>query len=207
MKHFLAAISAIVIIFCLTACQKTSTAPGTLYIKPAELNYQEKKIAQLLGADTSSPIFDFSLDASVKSVQINTYELVDSKWKLISGGGGRQLSQAMGRIALEFEKIPEGLRTAIQCGNDFSSSSYKSDNKLDTTGMGYGTSILSNFTELEYDKEIGLAVQMFNDAQQGIRMYGTEYFNSPEEYEKLGYDHVYAISIMFSQKSVGELTL
>ena len=207
MRRFSVIILALVVVFCSTACQNAHMAPGILYIKPAELTEQEKKIAQLLGADTRSPIFDFCLDAGAKSIQINTYKLANGKWKLISGGGGYTLSQAMGRIALEFDKIPEGLRTAIQCGDNFSSSSYKSDNKFDTTGMGYGSSVLSELTEIEYDHEIGLIVQLFNDAQQRLRIYGTEYFDSPEEYEKLGYDHVYAISVMFSQKSVGELTL
>ena len=35
--------------------------------------------------------------------------------------------------------------------------------------------------------------------------YQVDYFNSPEEYEKFGYEGVFAITIRFSQKTVAEL--
>lgn len=37
--------------------------------------------------------------------------------------------------------------------------------------------------------------------------YHVDYFNCPEEYEKLGYEGVFAITIRFSQKTVGELDI
>lgn len=36
-------------------------------------------------------------------------------------------------------------------------------------------------------------------------MLGKSYFNHPEEYQKLGYEHVYAVTVMFSQKTLNEL--
>ena len=35
--------------------------------------------------------------------------------------------------------------------------------------------------------------------------YHVDYFNCPEEYEKLGYEGVFAITVRFSKKTVGEL--
>jgi len=49
-----------------------------------------------------------------------------------------------------------------------------------------------------------LAVQVITSNNQ-IMSYQVDYFHSPEEYEKLGYEGVFAITIRFSQKTVGEL--
>ena len=42
-------------------------------------------------------------------------------------------------------------------------------------------------------------------SKNGASMYDVEYFNKPQVYEKEQYDHVYAITIMFSEKTVGAL--
>ena len=37
-----------------------------------------------------------------------------------------------------------------------------------------------------------------------VRSYSTDYFFQPEEYEKYGYEHVYAVTVLFSQKPLHE---
>ena len=57
-----------------------------------------------------------------------------------------------------------------------------------------------------HEGEIPLAVQVITSNNQ-IMSYQVDYFHSPEEYEKLGYEGVFAITILFSQKTVGELDI
>ena len=65
-------------------------------------------------------------------------------------------------------------------------------------------SVLSEKTEFEYEEEITLAVQIITSKSEEVS-YQVDYFNSPEEYEKFGYEGVFSITVRFSQKTVGEL--
>ena len=70
--------------------------------------------------------------------------------------------------------------------------------------MGIGTSRLTSMEEIEYEKEIPLVIQVQTN-KNGVSLYDVEYFNQPEEYEKLDYEYVYAVTIRFSEKSIKEL--
>ena len=63
---------------------------------------------------------------------------------------------------------------------------------------------MSEKTEFAYEEEIPLAVQIITSKHEVVS-YQVDYFNSPEEYEKFGYEGVFAITVRFSQKTVGEL--
>ena len=58
--------------------------------------------------------------------------------------------------------------------------------------------------QLTEEEEIPLAVQIITSKNEVVS-YQVDYFHSPEEYEKLGYEGVFAITIRFSQKTVAEL--
>lgn len=66
-------------------------------------------------------------------------------------------------------------------------------------GMATTTSYLSNRTEIVYEKEVPIAVQIVTSKNE-ISSYDPEYFFQPEEYEKFGYEHVYALTVLFSQE-------
>ena len=55
-----------------------------------------------------------------------------------------------------------------------------------------------------YEEEIPLVVQIITSKNEVVS-YQVDYFNSPEEYEKFEYEGVFAITVRFSQKTVGEL--
>ena len=159
----------------------------------------------MLGLDTQRKIYDFVLDETVQSIQVNTYRLMDGEWKLETGGGGQAFSDAKGRIALSFERLDEGIRIAIQSEHTGGSTKYNSERNEDLNEIGsYTTSILSEKTEFAYEEEIPLAVQIITSKNEVVS-YQVDYFNSPEEYEKFGYEGVFAITVRFSQKTVGEL--
>ena len=203
MKRILVSIVAVVMTLTLIACGNTVKKPA-MYIEKAQLSVQEENIAKLLGANSEHLIYDFKLDDNVKSVQINTYELINGAWKMVSGGGGQAFSDYKGRLALGFENLAEGLRVALQSEHSSGSTQFSTEPTEDFAGMARATSILNDQTEITYEQEIPLVIQI-STSQNSVSSYDVKYFFTPEEYEKHGYEHIYAITIRFSQKTVGEL--
>ena len=205
MKKLIVLVLAIIGLLSMVGCSDLEKTVGKMYIEPAQLTEEEEKIAVLLGLDTQQKIYDFVLDETVQSIQVNTYRLIDGEWKLETGGGGQAFSDATGRIALSFERLDEGIRIAIQSEHSGGSTEYDSERNEDLNEIGsYATSILSEKTEFAYEEEIPLVVQIITSKNEVVS-YQVDYFNSPEEYEKYGYEGVFAITIRFSQKTVGEL--
>ena len=205
MKKLIVIVLAIVGMISMVGCSDTEKTADKMYIEPAQLTEEEEKVAALLGLNTQQKIYDFVLDETVQSIQVNTYRLIDGEWKLETGGGGQAFSDATGRIALSFERLDEGVRIAIQSEHSDGSTEYDSERNEDLNEIGScATSILSEKTEFAYEEEIPLAVQIITSKNQVVS-YRVDYFNSPEEYEKYGYEGVFAITIRFSQKTVGEL--
>lgn len=205
MKKLTVMVMAIVGILNMVGCSNIEKTAEKMYIEPAQLTEEEEKIAALLGLNTQQQIYDFVLDETVQSIQVNTYRLIDGEWKLETGGGGQAFSDATGRIALSFERLDEGIRIAIQSEHSGGSTEYDSERNEDLNEIGsYATSILSEKTEFAYEEEIPLVVQIITSKNEVVS-YQVDYFNSPEEYEKYGYEGVFAITVRFSQKTVGEL--
>ena len=205
MKKLIVLVLAIVGLLSMVGCSDLEKTVGKMYIEPAQLTEEEEKIAASLGLNTQQKIYDFVLDETVQSIQVNTYRLIDGEWKLETGGGGQAFSDATGRIALSFERLDEGIRIAIQSEHTGGSTKYDSERNEDLNEIGnYTTSILSEKTEFAYEEEIPLAVQIITSKNEVVS-YQVDYFNSPEEYEKFGYEGVFAITVRFSQKTVGEL--
>lgn len=152
--------------------------------------------------DREPLIYDFILDDTVKSLQINTYELVDGKWKSASNGC-QEFTDHKGRLALDFKKIAQGQRVAIQSEHNSGSHQHATKVEEDFTGISCATSVLNQQAEIIYVQEVPLAIQILT-AQNTVNTYSVDCFFKPEEYEKHGYERVYAITAVFSQKSVGE---
>ena len=201
MKKWIVTVLMMVGMISMVGCSDTPKTDEKMYIEPAQLTEEEEKIARLLGLNTEQRIFDFELDETVKS----TYRLIDGEWKLETGGGDQAFSDPDGRIALAFDRLDEGIRITMQSDHTGGSTEYKSERNEDLDEIGsFATSVLSEKTEVYYEEEIPLAVQVITSNNQ-IMSYQVDYFHSPEEYEKLGYEGVFAITIRFSQKTVGEL--
>ncbi len=188
--------------FFLSAC--TEKSQDQMYIEEAQLTEEEKAIAELLGLNQDYRLFDFEVDDTVKSLQINTYELTDGQWHMIAGGGGQAFEDSEGRLALGFHNLSEGLRISIQSEHHNGSTSYFKESGTELSGMSRTTSVLSGKREIAYDQEIPLVIQIITSKNE-VHSYAVDYFFQPEEYEKYDYEHVYAITVLFSQKAAGEL--
>jgi len=187
----------LILAFCLCACQNQEK----MYIEKAGLSKVEENIVKLLGAGSGSElIYDFKLDEKVRSISVSSYELVDGEWQMITGGGGLAFDKKEGRLALQFDDLSGGLRVAIQAGEDFFSAS-KYDREPQGGDMSRATSVLADREEIEYGKEIPLAVQIATTKTE-IRSFIPDYYFTPEEYAQYGYEHVYVITVMFDTEAL-----
>lgn len=188
---------ALLVLLALLAGCSAEAAPA-MYIQPAQLSEEEEAVAKLLGADTDQHLFDVMLDGTAVKVRTIVYELADGEWHVLTAGNmALNEDSKKGRIAFGFEDLRGEYRQALSFGKDLSVVKYGPQTEEDFT-LGRGTAFLSDRTEIVYGQEIPLAVQIHTSG--GIVSYSTEYFFQPEEYEKLGYEHVYALTVMFSQE-------
>ncbi|MBE6025012.1 MAG: hypothetical protein E7231_17875 [Cellulosilyticum sp.] len=204
-------ILALAVLFSVSGCTvketKNSSKEGhenKIFIQKAKLNDTEQSIIDLLGVDSHYVIYDFKVDHQVKAIQVNTYELRDGKWEIVAGKGGKHFTDSSGRIAFSFENIGEGYRTAIQSENTNGSNTYIIEVSEEDKNMGRMTSYLENKEIIEYEKEIPLVMQTLTHKNEVVSC-NVEDFYEPSEYSQYGYEHVYAITIKFSQKTVSEL--
>ena len=200
MKKLTALLLAVTLALSFSACAggEQQAREPEMYIEPAQLNEDEKKISRLLGGMEGQAIFDFSVDDSVQSLIITTWKLEDGQWTEYMLDSQR-LDGGFGRIALGFEDITKGCRITVQTRSGFSAGSSDGAADQELEGMGRTTAYLAQRREIKYGEDTALAIQTFTDKNEVIS-YDPEYFEHPEEYEKLGYEGVFAVTACFSQE-------
>ena len=164
------------------------------YIEPAQLTGQEQELMALLGANAGYRLFDFRVDKTVQSLRVSVYELKDGAWQRIGGGGTHMISGGEGRLALGFDKIANGLFVGIS-GYGSVRNSYP--DAVEFPNMGCLTSSLSSREEVTPEAEIPLVTQVITSINEVM----TFDFDTPERYVAQGYEHVYAITVAFSDKA------
>lgn len=207
-KRYCALFLAALLALALGGCRAAPTGGGSKTIAPVELTKEETALAQLLNVNMDGyRIFDYQVgkagDGGVKSVQITLYELKNGEWAPVSQNR-RALSDPDGRIALGFSKIPEGVELTLQSETMLGTSTLETAPGDNASSMTYATSVLTGSAPIELDKETPLVVQIATTKSE-ISSYDVKYFEMPREYAKHGYEHVYAITVLFSEKTVYEL--
>ena len=198
MKRIAALCCAAALLLSLCACAggQKNESPA-LYIEKAQLTAQEEDIAELLGEKADAhQIYDFVVDDTVQRLQVNFYQMVDGQWDRTSGSD-QAFTDGKGRIAFQFDRIPDGVRVALQSEHAGGSYTYLGQPDAVLPG-GCATSRLSDRTSILYEEEIPLVLQVVT-AKNEVVSYQTDYFFQPEELDALGYEGVYAITIRFSQ--------
>lgn len=199
------------VLLSVSACGCGAASHASMSVRPAQLSAEEEALARLLDVNMDSyRIFDFEMDgkgnsksSGVQSVQVTLYELEGAEWT-VKAQSQRAFSDAAGRLALSFGKITEGVHLAVQSESAFGSISLDMDPEAGTSSMSYTTSMLTESAVMDLDKETPLAIQIVT-SKNDITSYGVQYFDMPREYARHNYEHVYAVTLMFSQKTVYEL--
>ena len=208
-KRYISLLLAALMTLTLTACgaalKKDKNTAMT--IQPAHLSEEETALAELLALSIDSyHIYDFYLSekSGIQSLCLTVYELTDGAWHDVAAEV-HPFSDAGGRIALTFGKMTDGVQTTVQGASGTNSSSFAPVPEDDVSGMTFATSALDDgSTAIEPDQEIPLVLQVVTSKNE-VRMYKVDYFGMPRELDKQGYEHVYAITVMFSQTPPDEL--
>lgn len=197
-KRIFAALGALLLLLMLTACAGQTAVNAAQSLRPAEMTEEENAVLALLGGSQTS-VFDFTTDNALRSVRVERYELQNGAWKAF-GGGSFAVSGEKGRIALTMNPNSGEIRFAVQ--DDHGTSAIKQAYpEEDLTGLAVATSALSAPTAIVTDQEIPLMVQILDSGDKTVS-YSPEYFFHPEEYEKLGCERVYAVTVTFSSDSL-----
>ena len=197
-KGIFAALGALLLLLMLTACAGQTAVNAAQSLRPAEMTEEENAVLALLGGSQTS-VFDFTTDNALRSVRVERYELQNGAWKAF-GGGSFAVSGEKGRIALTMNPNSGEIRFAVQ--DDHGTSAIKQAYpEEDLTGLAVATSALSAPTAIVTDQEIPLMVQILDSGDKTVS-YSPEYFFHPEEYEKLGCERVYAVTVTFSSDSL-----
>ena len=182
-----------------------SQSKGGMYIQPTTLTEQEQAVADLLGADTDQTLYDFVLAEGVQSMQVNAYRLQDGAWQRVVGGS-RAFEDQSGRLALGFDRLAEGLRIAVQSEHQSGAERCDTEPEEDLAQMAMSTVRLGERTDLAWDEELPLVLQIVT-SQNEIRTGDTGLFFDPAALQAQGHEEVYAITVRFSQKTVAELDI
>lgn len=191
MKKLLLVITIFTLLLC-TACSK-GNEPMTFF--PASFTQKEADLLSLLGKENDQYIYDFILDKDVKNMDIVVWKLEGEEWEE-HHSISRQFVDEKGRIAFEFDNISEGIRIALQSKNNSGRTNFEGEKK--PFRMAVATSFLENTNAIEYGKEIPVAIQIATTKNM-VTSYGVEYFHTPEEYAKLNYEEVYAVTVKFEK--------
>lgn len=178
-----------------------------MYIQPAELTEEEEAVAKLLGADTDQLLFDVVLDGTAKKMSVTVYELTDGEWEPYIGGSGSGMAlkedeAKRGRLCFGFQDLRKDFRQAAQFdGEGYTEVNWhgREETEEDPESISRTTAYLSNRTEIVYEKEIPVAIQI-NTSGNITASYDAEYFSRPEIYAEQNYEHVYALTVMFSRE-------
>ena len=170
-----------------------------MYIEPAVLTDEELGILELINREISDRVFDFQVDETVQSVHISAHLLKDGQWQKDTVGMSSRTAtdDSEGRVLLDFDRIDGDYTISLQGKSGVTRNEVKREG-LPTESTGIFTDVLEEKTEIAYEKEIPLVLQIVSSG--GISAASVDSFYNPEELISHGYDKVMAVTILFSQK-------
>lgn len=199
-KRIFLAFLTLMLTLSITGCGGQATT-SEMRIQPAALTPNETNLIKLINSsDQSSQIFDYNVDSKVQTVAVTTYKLDENgKWATRFGPSSFALQATTGRIAISFDNIDDGMKISIQHGDNTVGSEMNPGQKSNLSEIGRLTSF-ADVIDIEYDKEIPLAMQVFSSGD----MTTTEVdgFYHSEELMESGYEAVFVVVIEFSKEGL-----
>lgn len=185
---------ALAAVLVLSACGE-----GTAYVRGAALSKKESAVAELLGGDDGACLFDFAAPRGARSARFRIYRLKGGAWRAAAGEATFALSASDGRIALQFDKIPDGVRISMT-GDGAALHHTTAKRRADTAGRTRAVSRLEEAQAAKCGREIPLVIQYFSDGEMDAL--DTESFYHPEKYGKRNGDLIYAVTVTFRAQAL-----
>ncbi len=188
----------------LVACSDKSDSLKLLTkegIMPYELSESEKYILQSFGMEGNSQIISFHAPEDAITLNVNVYRLEGGKnWNSSSGGAisigtdREPMEQLTGTFTMQLKEnysIDFNINTSGRA-------SYKTDEIiLDTEIMTSTRSFLEEFQKIEINKEIPVALMVY-DSGSSMRNYSLQDYFTPSEFD--GMDLVQVVTLTFTDK-------
>ena len=135
------------------------------------------------------------------------YEFTENEWQWLYSLQPINFSDQSGRMKLKFDCLADGAGIEIQGDPSHWDISYSSDEKLNIRNKMDSVSFLTKEKDIVYEQEIPLAIQVINSSDLGnYYIQDIEAFYMEPSDIDFEYDHIYVITIMFSQEPVQEFS-
>ncbi|HSH50422.1 MAG TPA: hypothetical protein VK982_01725 [Bacteroidales bacterium] len=200
-NRFYLIMTVLIIAVVLVACSNNGNSPNASVkegIQPYNLSENERYLLQSFGMEGNSHIISFNAPKEAISLEVKVYKLGDNKkWDVIGGGGisiGKErepVNQLSGTFTLQLKE-----NHAIDFNiNSSGRASFKTDEIiLDTETMASAKGFLQEYQEVEIDKEIPVALMVY-DSGTVMKNYSLEDYFEPAKFE--GMDLVQVVTLMF----------
>lgn len=200
-KRFYLIMTVLIIAVVLVACSNNGNSPNASVkegIQPYNLSENERYLLQSFGMEGNSQIISFNAPKEAISLEVKVYKLGDNKkWHVIGGGGisiGKErepVNQLSGTFTLQLKE-----NHAIDFNiNSSGRASFKTDEIIhDTETMASAKGFLQEYQEVEIDKEIPVALMVY-DSGTVMKNYSLEDYFEPAKFE--GMDLVQVVTLMF----------
>jgi len=172
-------------------------------IMPYQLSDDEKYILQSFGMEDNSQIISFRAPEEVITLNVNVYKLENgASWGKVGGGGisigteREPMEQFIGNFTMQLKD-----NYAIDFNvNGGGRASYTTDEIIPDTKIVASTkSFLSEFQEIEINKEIPVALIVY-DSGTSMRSYTLQDYYDPSVFE--GMDLVQVVTLTFTDKAL-----
>ncbi|MCC5912642.1 MAG: hypothetical protein JJT76_19670 [Clostridiaceae bacterium] len=205
-KIFFSLILIFIIAMALVACSNKTDSPKLLTkegIIPYELSESEKYILKSFGMESNSQIISFHAPKEAITLNVNVYRLEGGKnWSSIGGGAisigtdREPMEQLTGTFTMQLKEnysIDFNINTSGRA-------SYKTDEIiLDTETMASTKGFLQEFQKIEINKEIPVALMVY-DSGSSMRSYSLQDYFAPSEFD--GMDLVQVVTLIFTNKEL-----
>lgn len=198
-------VSISIIILVLVACSESKgDSPKPLAkegVQPYSLSESEKYLLRSFGMEKNSQIISFNAPKEAITMDINVYRLTnDYMWEIIGGSGisiGKErepIDKLSGTFTMQLRE-----NHAIDFNiNTVGRASFKTDEIiLDTETMASMKGFLQEYQEIEIDKEIPVALMVY-DSGTSMRTYSLEDYFEPTKFE--GMELVQVVTLMFKNE-------
>lgn len=205
MKRILLLLSFVLL---LCGCSREETQPGIPTeegVAPYELSQDQQELLSAFGMEDSTGLFAFLAPEDAITVELTAYRLADAGTWEVTGNGAMSIgterqpvSRLAGTIAMEL-RDNYSIDFNINCAGRGSFSTEEIE--LDEEVLGSTRGFLKEFQPIELNKEIPLAVMVY-DSGTGMRSYTPQDYYDTSVFE--GMDLVQAVTVKFSDKEIGE---
>lgn len=205
-KRFYLIITVLIISVALVACSsngKPTNASVKEGIQPYNLSENERYLLQSFGMEGNSQIISFNAPKEAISLEVKVYRLGDDKKWDVTGGGGisvgkerEPVNQLSGTFTMQLKE-----NHVIDFNiNSSGRASFKTDEViLDTETMASTKGFLREYQEIEIDKEIPVALMVY-DSGTSMRSYSLQDYFEPSKFD--GMDLVQVVTLTFTDKEL-----